>query len=977
MKMIKLLTKMSFKYWLHHKRRLFTLMLTLVLGVGALCCTALLVRSEKQAVFEEELRLLGNYDNAAHNISLKTAERIRQEETVEKAGLQFELGYVQNAGGAKFNAAAFEDKQAQDIYHMTCTRGRYPENADEVAMDVSTAKGFGIAPYPGAKVSISLFSADGKHLADKQYTLCGVFEEKDPSSAGGWYRYPYAEKEYDMPSVYFHISQNDIFKSELVSAFIQTDLTKQTVKNDLYSRVLEYAEDTMIWSTNASGRVVTYMHILGADRIGAETRFSTVSDAVENDDTVKDFYSQILMPLLTVIIFIIVIMSVIGITKNIIQDKQENFAVLRSLGLGQTSLKLYIFCDFTLTALAGIAIGLGLGSLAHIGMIDLLDRLYDLKLQYGFTVHEYVTEVTYDPFILSSAAVLICVELAVFHAVCSINSKTPIQLFAPPKVRTHRRAKAKPAGRYRSWKRLLIRRIKLHNVRIAVVSVLVMGVALFGYTYFCALTDKENNELKWQKEQSGLAYWDYTADRSNSDGMYIFNIENHHDNGVSQSAYKQLKDQSFVKDIYGRAVNRSTRLTFAQGSLDKKALSALEDYDVRDHTDVDTSAAGELDRALKEAEDAVVESIGYDKTDLICSCPSVAFFDEEFEKLRQYTERGEINLDKLRDGSEVLLVMTKTSRDKYISLFDVGDTLPLSDIRLNDTEESLDFDKPDPSKLGEPVYKKNVPSESGNIVPLTSYAVGRRKDLPVKVGAILVLDSDEAKRYMTFAASGNYGLNVFCSLDSFKAWGLPDRNLTQVSMKVKDESYIAKADEYWYSTMSGARGMVTSSTAEISANMDRGSHKIMSVYYCMMIILTLIAAVMIAISLYTDIRMRSGKFAMLRACGMSARQILFMIWRQNIIYPIVGAALSIIPVAACQKLFDYVLRMFRLQLWNHEDHEWTDHIPYFQNLYDYHLVRTIAVIFALYLVMILLVTLPQIRFIRKQSIADEIEKSSF
>ena len=94
MKKIKMLTKLSLKYWLHHKRRLFTLMLTLVLGVSALCCTALLVRSEKQAVYEEELRLLGNYDNAAHNISLKTAERIRQEEMVEKAGLQFELGYV-------------------------------------------------------------------------------------------------------------------------------------------------------------------------------------------------------------------------------------------------------------------------------------------------------------------------------------------------------------------------------------------------------------------------------------------------------------------------------------------------------------------------------------------------------------------------------------------------------------------------------------------------------------------------------------------------------------------------------------------------------------------------------------------------------------------------------------------------------------------------------------------------------------------
>ena len=53
MKKIKMLTKISLKYWLHHKRRFFTLMLALVLGVSALCCTALLVRSEKDAVLKK------------------------------------------------------------------------------------------------------------------------------------------------------------------------------------------------------------------------------------------------------------------------------------------------------------------------------------------------------------------------------------------------------------------------------------------------------------------------------------------------------------------------------------------------------------------------------------------------------------------------------------------------------------------------------------------------------------------------------------------------------------------------------------------------------------------------------------------------------------------------------------------------------------------------------------------------------------
>lgn len=973
---------MSFQYWRHHKRRLFTLMLSLVLGVSALCCTALLIRSEKSAVYEEELRLLGDYDKAAFNISYDTAQKIRQDDEVEAVAVQYELGYVQNVGGAKFYAAAFEDKKSEKIYHMTCTRGRYPEKEDEVAMDISTAKSFGIKPYPNEKVTLSLFSADGKHLADKEYTLCGVYEAKTNNEAG-WLRYPYG-KQYDMPSVYLHISQNDIFKSNLVSAFIQQDLSQHKVLKSgdesaqLYFRIMEYAEDTMIWEHDINGRVFAYLHILGTEMLGRAVDYSTVNEAVKSDDTVRDFYSGILMPILTVIIFIIVILSVVGITRNIIKDKQENFAVLRSLGLSQNHLRIYILCDFTVTAIICIAIGLALGSLAHIGMIKLLNSLFDLKLALGFSCIEYVKLVTFDPFLLSSVAMILCVEFAIAVAMLGIKDKTPVEMFAENTSRRRRSHRNKPAGKYRSWKWLLIRKIKLRNGRIAVVSILVMSVAVFGFTYFCALTDKKNNELKWEKEQSGLAYWDYSAEMASpSSRIYTFNIENRHDQGVSKSDYEKLRSQSYVKDSFGRIVNRSTRLTFSKDGLDEKALKALEDYDIKQFTKTDISKASELERADKEAEEAIVEKIGYDKTDRIYSCPSVGFFDKEIDKLKEYVESGEINTDRLRDGNEVLLVMTKTSKDKFIDLFNVGDKLPLSDIILTENEDSLDFSRLDKSQLGEPVYRKNVRTDEGNVVELTSYAIGKRKDLDVKIGAIVVLDTNEAKQYMTYAGNGNYGLNVFCSVDAFSAWGLEDKKLTDVSIKLTSDSAVDKADEYWYSILSGSKGMTSHSTAEISANMNRGTRKIMSVYYCMMVILTLTAAVTIAISLYTDIRMRSRKFAMLRACGMSTGQILFMVLRQNIVYPLVGAVFSIVPVAVCQRFLDWILKMVRTDESWHEKHTWIDEIPYFYNLYDYHFVRTIIIVFVVYLAIILLVTMPQIRYLRRQSISAEIERSNF
>jgi ABC-type antimicrobial peptide transport system permease subunit len=240
---------------------------------------------------------------------------------------------------------------------------------------------------------------------------------------------------------------------------------------------------------------------------------------------------------------------------------------------------------------------------------------------------------------------------------------------------------------------------------------------------------------------------------------------------------------------------------------------------------------------------------------------------------------------------------------------------------------------------------------------------------------------------MTKAAEGDKGLNVFCSPDSFEKWGVGERNLTELSIKINNDASIEDADNLWYDTIAQNKGISSYSTTEITESMNKGTRKIMSIYYSMMIIVLLTSAVTVAITLYTDIRMRSSKFAMLRACGMSARQILFMIWRQNIIYPIIGAGFSVLPVIACNKLFRYILEKVESGQWTSAAPQWAEQgqksvpwiadVPYIYDLFNYHVVRTVIILFVIYLVLMLLVTLPQIRFIRKQSIVEEIEKPSF
>ncbi|MBQ8120881.1 MAG: hypothetical protein IJ172_08915, partial [Ruminococcus sp.] len=56
---------------------------------------------------------------------------------------------------------------------------------------------------------------------------------------------------------------------------------------------------------------------------------------------------------------------------------------------------------------------------------------------------------------------------------------------------------------------------------------------------------------------------------------------------------------------------------------------------------------------------------------------------------------------------------------------------------------------------------------------------------------------------------------------------------------------------------------------------------------------------------------------------------------------------------------------------------WIKSVPYGRNLYDYNVARTIILAFVIYLAIIMLITITQVMIIRRQSIAEEIEKSSF
>ena len=74
MKMLKLLLKLSSEYWNKHRQRFLSFAFLVMAGSAALCSVALLIRSEKSAILEEELVLLGNYDEEGEKQKLRPWE---------------------------------------------------------------------------------------------------------------------------------------------------------------------------------------------------------------------------------------------------------------------------------------------------------------------------------------------------------------------------------------------------------------------------------------------------------------------------------------------------------------------------------------------------------------------------------------------------------------------------------------------------------------------------------------------------------------------------------------------------------------------------------------------------------------------------------------------------------------------------------------------------------------------------------------
>lgn len=971
--------------------RFICLIIMLIFGGFSISTTSLLVRSEKRTEIEEFLDVTGDYDEIVYNTRIGFEEALSELDFVDDIGLYYELGAISNISDVyTFKAVALKDELSEELYHLTCIRGTYPRRENEIAIDVSVANTYGIAPYPGETIDLKLYNFKGDYIETRSFVISGVFKCSNNEVVGGWNRCPFFafdNDSYQMPAVFFSPSCTDLFSCVNETVFFRSYSKGAGSLDNAVSMLLNETGQGCTGFEYNSRRSSGYSWYTGLGHgFGGSFSWNKMNEAVDNGLFKRDFYSEFIIPIISILVIVTEAVSIFMLSRNIIADRKEHYAILRSIGMSSKQVVNNLLIEIMGFGFIGNCIGIVLGYAVHIGLIRLLNNLSHLRLYDGIYVDDVVKHITYDPIITSIEVCICSLILALVIPVYKLYRLYPAELLSTSDsmfIWKKKSKKVRSSSLKSGWLHLLNKRIDLHDWSTMLVMMIVLSSLLFGYVFFRAFSEQATVESRGFMEMLGIDGSGYVVTRSGSIRDWGYNVSNRHDAGIIPTFPELVESNPDVKDSWSVIFNESTRMVFDEEPDENMQLllgNRLLNYRPSDDPFV-------VDALV--AENIIFEHTGYESNVYMYELPTVGLTTNEMLGLESEIVSGEINFDKIGSGEEVVLAVPEELLYLCLQYYPVGTAIDFDDIVLTEEEEGLNFDSLNDSKWV--VYDNYVETEAGEVY--VSYgAFGTRYNIETRVGAIVVLhDEHDISEYLTMGTNWvnqmhstasrdsidpepAYGMSVLCLPSTFDSWGLPDKNFTSVKVELAEDCDIYQFDEFWYKALSGSIDVQTKSTFDYLDDISIGTNRVMTIFFVLIIVLVLLGMISIITGLYTKTRSNSARFQTLRRIGLSVNQASIMIYTQNMFYPIIAIITAITPVYFMQCIFGSIkLKIQNGEMDMLETTPWGIRIPYSADLFSYNFIPALICCVLLGFLLIFIGTLPQILYLKKMKMIETRE----
>ena len=969
--------------------RFISLIIMILLGSFTIATAGYLIRAVKKTELEDALTLTGKYEAAVYMVDIGTEDVLAQSDLIDDIGVYYELGTVSDRERySEYRAVAYKDEQSENIYHMTCLRGDYPSNSDEVAIDLSVANTYGIPPYPGEIIELDMFNSDGDLVGSRTFKISGIFQNAASVVYGGWYRCPY-DIPYSMPAVFFCPDITQDWECNKESVFIQSHTENLVNLDKDISNILD-SFDIQRLGIEINTKVSSgYSSYLGLDynEVGSEygeVTLANVEQAVDKGMFKRDFFSSVILPIIALLVMVTEVVSVYMIAQNIIADRRESYAILRSVGMSSRSMIKSIILEMLGFCIVSSFTGAFMARAVHKIMIMFLNARWNMRLYDGISVEHVVRKVTYAPILTAVFLCLISLVASLIFPLYRLNKMYPSELLSMSddkfvgKITSNKKNRTSTVD---SWLRLLNRRIDLHDSSTMLVMAILMSAMLCGYVFFRAYSDNATDTPRGFMELLGIDGDGYVAERSIRGDDWRYNVFNRHDAGISQDGFYSIENDPNVAEARAVILNESTRLIFDEEP--DEGMKELLNYRV-----INIPESMDFYEVNKTGEDLIFEHMGYAPNTIMYELPTVGVTPNELSELEEVVVAGQINRDKILSGEEVVLAVPEELEELCLRYYPIGSEISFDDIVLTDEEERLDLTNIEDEKWG--VYETSVEVYGENVY-VRYDAIGTRRELSSTVGAIVVLRDEQDKAdYLSSGSSWtvglqlerrnlsySYGMSILCLDSTFANWGLPDRNFTKVRVTLDDHADIYEFDKTWYQMLSHCSGITSKSTFEYYDEINTKTMRVMAEFYILIIALIMLGTASIILGLYTKTRGNSERFQSLRRIGLSVNQASKMIYTQNVFYPLISIVVALVPVYLIQTMFNSIygkLMSGELRSDGSTRLPWYMLLPITKNLFSYDFVPALIVCLVIGVLLIVIGTLPQIMYLKKMKMIAEKEE---
>ena len=849
---------LSIKYWMRHKKRAVSIIFAITISMAALTCAAFLARSSSVANLESQLDISGNYDLLLPDATAETLTKYQNDGRLSETGILYRGGLVFSSDGREFCYGALENS-AIDLYHSTPSEGRYPQNKGEITACRSFFEANGCYPKIGSMLQLSLYDRNGNLFKEESFTIVGILDDRNGRQLLG-------KADYVFPNVFLSKSDlpDDCSVDLLADYEFSTDIAH--IKDEFSQKGIEFYDGSRIMMMNS----IALVPIM---EISEKALYNALGSAH------KDFYAYALIPVFTFVVLLVAFVSICNVVSSSLSERKKQMAMLRCIGMSKEKVLQMALMEAVCMVLVGIMIGFAVGVAAYLFILMIQEKILGLQVYPAFSVNPVIAATTVNPYMFPAAVCIVCSFLAIILPYLVLLRKSALEGLRD----SH--AAIRGGGHGIRNRFIIYGKISggvAQNVSLFVIVVAIVWSSVFGYAYFLAQSEVDNQTYEKMLESTSLMGFDYFAER-NFDKAVCGNAQlNRHGSGIKPALVDEIAASDAVEGYLACIEAKSTKAVFRRDEIDAETLAILSIASLDNH----------VEKGLEELNEKSLDAQGYQDDELLFNIPTIGVTASELECLSEYLTDGGADMEKMQSGDMVWILRT-TGSDP----FSLGQEISMSDVVIDDAAvEDYDFSGGYVPEGYEPSFYYND-TEYEDMKNLPGYAFGRRCDYKVKVGGHLeIADKDMAAFFQTKGLAGDCGFLIVCSEEAFSKWGLPDRNYTKLGVTLKDDTDALDFEQLWYRIVGNSKDVSSQSQTEIIQQMHDVEAMNMTIFFSIIAIVVLLGLVGMVNSINLRVRRKLYSYSVLRAIGLSKAGLISVILRQGTGYVLIGAVTSVLPL---------------------------------------------------------------------------------